>query len=192
MTPAAFPLAWPAGIPRQHGKASSAFKTALSAALANVRSSLRRFAEDSGKAVTDIVLSSNAGGLEGKPIDTGVAAWFTWDGEQRCIAVDRYPKVEDNLQAIHHIIEARRTEMRHGGLHIVRQTFKGFTALPAPPGKSWRHVLGFTDTEPLSRDQVTASHRHLSTARHPDKPGGSTEKMAELNTARDTALAELG
>jgi hypothetical protein len=103
---------------------------------------LEAFGRDSGKAVSEIAISSNVTLGQDRPPDTGVAVWFTWDGQQRCIAVDRYPKPEDNLQAIHHVLEARRTEMRHGGLHVVRQTFKGFTALPAPPGrKSWREVL---------------------------------------------------
>jgi hypothetical protein len=130
-----------------------------------VKSSLQLFAKDSGKEVSNIVLSSNVGGLDvGQPRDTGVAAWFEWDGQQRCIAVDRYPKVEDNLQAIHHIIEARRTEMRHGGLHVVRQTFKGFTALPAPPGrKSWREVLGFRPDEQVDGSApIDARYRELA------------------------------
>ncbi len=189
MTPAAYPLAWPAGVPRSHGKASSQFKTALSAALKNVKGSLELFAKDSGKAVTDIVLSSNVGGLDVKPPqDIGVAAWFTWDGEQRCIAVDRYPKVEDNLQAIHHIIEARRTEMRHGGLHIVRQTFKGFTALPAPRG--WADVLGFGPGTSVSKASIEAAYRDRAKTAHPDR-GGSATAMAELAAARDAALAAI-
>lgn len=179
----AYPLHWPTGLPRQNGQAQSQFKTGLTAALKNVRGSLELFARDSGKAVTDIVLSSNAGGLEGKPTDTGVAAWFTWDGEQRCIAVDRYPKVEDNLQAIHHIIEARRTEMRHGGLHIVRQTFKGFTALPAPIAqRHWTAVLGLPAD--ASIDQIKAAYRDLAKATL-----GDDRKLLNLNFARDAAIA---
>ena len=155
----AYPLQWPEGLPRTERKQSSQFRSTLSAALKNVKGSLELFAKDSGKAVTDIVLSSNVGGIDpGHIADTGVAAWFVWDGEQRCIAVDRYPKPEDNLQAIHHIIEARRTEMRHGGLHIVRQTFKGFTALPAPPGqRGWREVLELKG--PVNAAQIDAAYR---------------------------------
>jgi hypothetical protein len=140
-----YPLSWPDGLPRTERKVTSQFRTTLAAALNNVRKSLEAFGKDSGKAVTEISITSNVTLGETRPSDTGVAVWFTWDGQQRCIAVDRYPKPEDNLQAIHHVLEARRTEMRHGGLHVVRQTFKGFTALPAPPGrKSWRDVLGIT------------------------------------------------
>lgn len=187
-----YPLSWPDGIPRTERKVASQFRTTLSAALKNVRASLELFAKDSGKAVSNIVLSSNAGGLEvDQPSDTGVAAWFEWDGQQRCIAVDRYPKVADNLQAIHHILEARRTEMRHGGLHVVRQTFKGFTALPAPADrKSWREVLGYHPAEPITPREIDARYRELAGAAHPDK-GGNTEKMAELNRARAEGKAAV-
>lgn len=126
-----YPLAWPDGLPRTERKASSQFRTSLSAAINNVKKSLAAFGSDTGKAVSEVAVTSNVAGIAFEPPkDTGVAVWFEWEGAQRCIAVDRYPKVEDNLQAIHHILEARRTEMRHGGLHIVRQTFKGFVALP--------------------------------------------------------------
>lgn len=187
MTIQAFPLSWPDGLPRTERKASSQFRTSLSGALKNVRSSLEAFGRDSGKPVTDIILSSNVTLGQDRPTDTGVAAWFTWDGAQRCIAVDRYPKPEDNLQAIHHVLEARRTEMRHGGLHIVRQTFKGFTALPAPRGrKAWREILGFTAQEPVDKAKVDARYRELAQQAHPDK-GGTAEQMAELSRAREEA-----
>jgi hypothetical protein len=159
-------------------------------ALNNVRKSLEAFGKDSGKGVTEISITSNVTLGETRPSDTGVAVWFTWDGQQRCIAVDRYPKPEDNLQAIHHVLEARRTEMRHGGLHVVRQTFKGFTALPAPPGrKSWRDVLGITGQ--VTPADVDTAYRQKATELHPDKPGGDAAAMAELNRARAEAKAAL-
>lgn len=184
----AHPLQWPDGLSRTERRAASQFKTSLAGALDNVRKSLEAFGRDSGKAVTGIVLSSNVTLGVPNPSDSGVAAWFVWDGEQRCIAVDRYPKVQDNLQAIHHIIEARRTEMRHGGLHIVRQTFKGFVALPAPAGgRGWRQVLGFGADQQVNRSDVDRAYRGLAAELHPDKPGGSEAAMAELNRARDQA-----
>ena len=74
-TPAPYPLAWPDGVPRTNNKAESRFKSSLQAALANVQGSLKLFGGDSGKQVSDIVLSSNVGGLDRKaPADTGVAA----------------------------------------------------------------------------------------------------------------------
>lgn len=180
-----YPLVWPDGLPRTERRVSSQFRSTLASALSNVRKSLEMFGSDSGKPVTEIVLSSNVGGLTWEPPkDPGVAAWFVWDGGQRCIAVDRYPKPEDNLQAIHHILEARRTEMRHGGLHIVRQTFKGFVALPAPPGRRpWREVLGLPPG-PVTRPQIDAAYRERAQTAHPDR-GGTAEAMAALTAARD-------
>jgi hypothetical protein len=96
----AYPLTWPDTLPRSAAKASSQFKASLSAALKNVEDSLRRFGADSG-GIKDVIISSNVTLGASRPTDPGVAVWFTWAGEQRCIAVDRYPKVEDNLQAIH-------------------------------------------------------------------------------------------
>lgn len=185
----AYPLQWPDGLARTERRVASQFKTQLTGALENVRKSLEAFGCDSGKAVAGIVLSSNVTLGQNSPADPGVAAWFTWDGSQRCIAVDRYPKVQDNLQAIHHIIEARRTEMRHGGLHIVRQTFKGFVALPAPLGRrSWRGVLDLP-AGPITPTMIDAAYRAAAGRAHPDK-GGTADAMAEVNAARDAAKAE--
>lgn len=185
-----YPLAWPDGLPRTERKVSSQFRTTLLQAIKNVQKSLQMFASDTGKSTSSIVVTSNVAGIAfAPPRDTGVAVWFDWDGQQRCIAVDRYPAVEDNLQAIHHIVEARRTEMRHGGLHIVRQTFKGFTALPAPAdARPWREVLGLTG--PVSADQINAAYREQAKAAHPDK-GGTAEKMAALARAKAEALAAI-
>ena len=186
-----YPLVWPDGLPRTERKAGSAFKTSLSAAIKNVQASLRLFGSDTGKPVSDTGVTSNVGGISfAAPSDTGVAIWFTWDGAERCIAVDRYPKVEDNLQAIHHILEARRTEMRHGGLHIVRQTFKGFVALPAPEGaKPWREVLDLPNG-PVTAAMIDAAYRGGAQTAHPDK-GGSTESMQLLGRARAEAKAAI-
>ncbi|GAA5124563.1 hypothetical protein JIN84_12845 [Luteolibacter yonseiensis] len=135
----AFPLCWPDRFPRAKARVSSSFKTQLAGAIKNVQCSLKLFGSDSGKAVGDVVISSNCSLGVDNPSDPGVAVWFTWEGKQVCIAVDRYAKLEANLQAIHHIIEARRTELRHGGLEIIRATFTGFLALPAPAPKPWWH-----------------------------------------------------
>lgn len=194
MTIAPYPLAWPATMPRHKSREAGQFRTSLSGALKNVRVSLQAFARDSGKPLADLVISSNVT-LSGKPEDPGVAVWFTWDGLQVCIPVDRYRTVEANLQAIHHIIEARRTELRHGTLALVRATFSGFQALPAPGSKrTWRQVLGLDNNarrEPVNREIIEARFRELAKELHPDKSSGSTDAMAELNRAREEALEEV-
>jgi len=146
----AYPLQWPEGFPRTKSRDTGKFKTTLAGALKNVETSLVAFGRDSGNAVTHIALSSNVTLGAQRPVDPGVAIWFLWDGAQRCIAVDRYSSVEANLQAVHHVLEARRTEIRHGTLALVRATMKGFAlALPAPGTKRWHEVLQVEPTATL-------------------------------------------
>jgi hypothetical protein len=111
MSITAHPLCWPTQFPRRQNRESGRFQTTLAGALENVQSSLRLFAKDSDKKIDGVVISSNVTLGQQRPADPGVAVWFSWDGLQVCIPVDRYDKVEGNLQAIHHIIEARRTEL---------------------------------------------------------------------------------
>ena len=188
MTAAAFPLCWPPGFPRAKWREDGRFKTALPNAIKNVQASLRNFASDSGKKLEQLVISSNVTLGVDTPADPGVSVWFVWDGLQVCIPVDRYHSVASNLQAIHHIIEARRVELRHGTLALVRATFQGFLALPAPAGtKHWTEVLSLP--KDAKREDVKAAYRRLASQRHPDK-GGSDAAMAELNAAQDQALQE--
>ncbi len=176
----AFPLHWPPTFPRSKSREKGAFKTTLAGALNNVQDSLRRFAADSTKKLDGVVMSSNVTLGVQRPDDPGVAVWFTWDGLGVCIAVDRYLTVEANLQAIHHIIEARRVELRHGTLALVRATFAGFLALPAPSGGEWWDVLGVH--QGAHAEAVKAAYRKLASENHPDK-GGDPTRMATINEA---------
>jgi len=191
MSISAYPLQWPDHIPRATRREDGRFKTSLTAAIKNVKNSVSLFGNDSGRKVENFVVSSNVTLGVDKPADPGVAIWFVWDGMQVCIPVDRYSKVESNLQAIHHIIEARRVELRHGTLALVRATFKGFLSLPSPSNtRPWRTVMGFGNGA-VSADEVIATYRKLAGERHPDR-GGSDAAMAELNAARDAAMLEVG
>lgn len=186
-----YPLHWPPGFPRAKWREQGQFRTRYDNALANVQRSLKLFASDSGKKLEHAIMSSNMTLTNDAPSDPGVAVWFQWDGMQLCIPVDRYNSIASNLQAIHHIIEARRVELRHGTLSLVRASFAGFKALPAPPGKHWKDILALPSDARLTVETVESAYRQLAIVRHPDK-GGSVEAMAELNTARDTALKEIG
>lgn len=186
----AYPLAWPPGFARSTKRENGQFKTSLEGALRNVEDSIRLFGRDSGKAVSGLVISSNYTLGVRSPADPGVAVYFTWDGLQVCIPVDRYATLAANLQAIHHVIEARRVELRHGTLQLVRAAFQGFTALPAPGAvRPWHVVLGVAVT--ASRAEIEAAHRALIRRHHPDA-GGTAEQAAEINRARDEALRAAG
>lgn len=185
MTPTAYPLQWPDHIPRATRREAGKFKATLSVALGNVEGSLKLFGKDSGRAVSGIVLSSNVTLGQSRPADPGVAVWFAWDGDQRCIPVDRYLTPAANLQAIHHVLEARRVELRHGTLALVRASMRGFQALPAPGATPWYAVLGVPET--ATATAIEAAFRALARERHPDR-GGSHEMMADLNRARTEGL----
>lgn len=191
MTATAYPLTWPSQFPRTKWREEGRFKTQLPNAIKNVQASLRGFASDSSKKLENIVISSNVTLGADAPADPGVAVWFVWDGMQVCIPVDRYRTVASNLQAIHHILEARRVELRHGTLALVRATFTGFLSLPAPASaRSWREVLELQhDPRPTVTD-VEEKFRALRSKRHPDK-GGSDAAFDELVKAREQALQEL-
>lgn len=190
---AAYPLTWPDHIERSPRREAGRFQTSLNGALKNVEDSLRKFATDSNRKIESLVISSNYALGDRKPADPGVAVWFTWDGMQVCIPVDRYSSVEANLQAIHHVIEARRTELRHGTLALVRATFKGFQALPPPTSagrRSWREVLGFPPNADVGRNVIENAYREKAKKAHPDT-GGSSEAMHELQRAREEALRSV-
>lgn len=191
MTASAYPLTWPPAFPRATRRETGAFKATLPQALKNVQDSLRLFASDSRTKLDGLVISSNVTLGENRPADPGVAIWFTWGDMQVCIPVDRYQTVQANLQAIHHIIEARRVELRHGSLALVRATFSGFKALPAPADeRPWNVVLDLPAD--ASVESIQEAWRRLAAKRHPDKPGGSHAAMTELNRAREQGVKARG
>ncbi|MBA1139306.1 J domain-containing protein [Mesorhizobium neociceri] len=182
---AQYPLTWPDLIPRHKTREAGRFKMTLPASIANVEHSLRRFGADSGKAAKNLVISSNYTLTERRPADPGVAVWFVWDEIQVCIPIDRYTTIEANLQAIHHVLEARRVEIRHGTLALVRASFRGLLAIAPPTGSSWREILGFKPGDHVIALNVNARYRELA------KNSGNEQRLAELNVARDAALKEL-
>jgi hypothetical protein len=184
MTVTAYPLTWPQGFDRARTRESGKFKASLAGALKNVQDSLRLFAQDSRKKLDNLVISSNVTLGAQRPADPGVAVWFVWDGLSVCIAVDRYQTVEANLQAIHHIIEARRVELRHGTLALVRATFTGFRALPAPPTENWWEVLQVP--RDASHEDVNSAYKRERSKHHPDR-GGDPAAFQRVQRAYEEA-----
>lgn len=191
----AYPLHWPEGFPRAKSRITSQFRTSLSGALTNVQDELRRFAKDTGRKIDNVVISSNVTLGQQRPPDPGVAIYYEWDGVQVCIPVDRYQKVEDNLQAIFRIIEADRTKMRHGGLNIVKASMRGYAALPPPgPGRGaigqmpWWKRLGVAKTCTIEEAQA-AYYAKVKTT-HPDH-GGDAAEFNLVVTAWEEARREL-
>lgn len=199
-TPTRFPLQWPEG-----WKRSSAFERKSGTFTKNKRDltifdGVQRVLEELerlGVHQDDVIVSTNVrtrlDGLprsgEPKPADPGACVYWQKSAKQpmRCMAVDRYNDVADNLAAIAATLEAMRAIERHGGAAILDRAFTGFTALPAPAAgrRDWWTVLGVgqgaTDAE------ISAAHRRLAAEHHPDR-GGDPSRMAEINAARDEGL----
>lgn len=196
----AYPLQWPAGWRRAQGRRSANFSTygrALSI-MDGVQRVLRELDQLGVRNRDDIVISSNVplrlDGLprsdQREPPDPGVAVYWVRRGmkQPKCMAIDRYTRVADNLGALAATLAAMRAIERHGGAEILDRAFTGFVALPAPE-QPWQ-TLGL-DTSRPSREQVEEAYSRLAMKHHPDRPGGDTQTMARINAARDELLAVL-
>lgn len=130
-------------------------------------------------------------GDQGEPGDPGAAVYWRkgQNGPMRCMAIDLYSRVADNLAAIAATLEAMRAIERHGGAEILDRAFTGFAALPQTSQRHWGEVLGVAGDR-ITREMIEGQFRSLARVRHPDT-GGSDAAMAELNVAREQALKEI-
>lgn len=140
---------------------------------------------------TDLPPQRGRSALAQEPEDTGaVAYWETWDGEPRCIAIDQYDRVADNLAAIAATLNAIRSVERHGGVEVMKRVFTGFAALPRTDGaKPWYEVFGCRSDE--GTEKVQALYRKFRSQHHPDR-GGDSARFAELQEAWDNFRAVRG
>lgn len=211
----AFPLSWPDGWKRTQsssrtaahfGRAKTEYNEVGQPKRAQKKSLLvsdavqRLVVELSRMGVPDwnIIISTNVPlRLDGmprsdkEPADPGaVVYWKKNDKAQmRCMAIDRYDRVADNLAAIAATLEAMRAIERHGGGTILERAFLGFAALPERASQHWRETLGVTLTQPTMQ-HVEDRFRTLAQVHHPDK-GGDRNKFEEIVQARDAARLEL-
>jgi hypothetical protein len=147
----------------------------------------------------DVVLSANLrlrqDGLpladQRQPADPGVAVYFTYKGKDVCFACDRWHKVEDNMQAIRHTIDALRGIARWGTGDMVDAAFSGFAQLPAArvAHRPWWEVLGVQ--QHWSSLDVQERYRQLAKEHHPDR-GGDPDRAVEVNGAWEEFKRERG
>jgi hypothetical protein len=193
------PLLWPAGWNRtpRHERRRSRFREgqygeplSMSKAINRVLVELRQI----GVHPDDITVSTNSSGQFPEPSDPGAAVyWRDGSNSPRCMAIDMYSRVADNIAAIAATLNAMRAIKRHGGTGIMDRAFLGFKSLPAGPQprpSSWREVLEFDDGEVVTRQMVQDRFRRLAKERHPDT-GGNAQDFRRLIAARDAAMSEL-
>ena len=192
-----YPLTWPRGVKRTPPSAQIQQHTWERADFNKVLWRLDRELTLLGAA--DYILSTNQpvrnDGLpyaqERRISDAGVALWFTLNGKKICLPCDKWVTIKQNTRAIAMHIEAIRGQERWG-VGTTEQAFAGYAALPATAGEGrpWRQVLEITENK-VTVDVIEIHYRRLAKEFHPDVPGGDATKMAQLNRAREEALAEL-
>lgn len=205
----AYPLSWPQGWRRTAGNARKRAKFGKSKRTdgrypwkqdLSIYDGVTRVIEELGRygvGREDIIISTNVETrIDGTPRsdrrapdDPGVAVYWQ-DGGTRCMAIDQYQSVADNLAAIAATLEAMRAIERHGGAEIGRRSFDGFKELPQQAAEDWRTVLGLPAG---SRDRAAAeaAWKRLRSSTHPDKPGGSDAAFKRVQQAWEQAQGEL-
>lgn len=200
-TPTRYPLQWPEGWKRtqsyqrktatfsRQGKALTVFD-----GVQRVLDELQRLGVHQDDVIVSTNLQTRLDGLprsnQARPGDPGVCVyWKPAKSPMRCMAVDRYDEVQDNLAAVAATLEAMRSIERHGGAAILDRAFTGFAALPAPVGgkRDWWTVLELSST--ASQAEIREAFNRLAREHHPDR-GGTDERMAEIIRARDEALSK--
>lgn len=202
MTPTRFPLQWPIDWPRtkSYARKNGQFRSD-GKGLSVIKGVERVLAELERQGVhpDDVVVSTNLrtrlDGFprsdQGRPGDPGVAVYWQAKGKpMRCLPIDRYNDVQDNLAAIAATLEAMRAIERHGGGGVQERAYTAFAALPPPQpsgaARPWWEVLGVP--QQATQAEIQAAHRQLASQAHPDRPGGSTQRMTEINLARDEGM----
>lgn len=199
--PTRYPLQWPEGWKRtqsyqrktatfsRQGKSLTVFD-----GVQRVLDELQRLGVHQDDVIVSTNLQTRLDGLprsnQGRPGDPGVCVyWKPAKSPMRCMAIDRYNEVQDNLAAVAATLEAMRSIERHGGAAILDRAFTGFAALPAPVGgkRDWWTVLELQST--ASQAEIREAFNRLAREHHPDR-GGSDERMAEIIRARDEALSK--
>ena len=206
----AHPLYWPIDWPRTPAerRKRAPYRVTFLDAREDLMAELRRLGAE------EICVSSNipirrSDGLpavpDREPADPGVAVYFTTsrivDGKRveraQVLACDKWTHVRANLRSVGLCIEALRAIERSGASQVLERAYAGFAALPAnttPAAPPWRKVLGFAPAgagyPAVTRDAIERAYRSRIPEAHPDMQG-TTEKMVELNRARDAALAEV-
>jgi hypothetical protein len=198
MTIPAFPLTWPDGWGRlksyQRKRATFARnkrELTIADAVTRVREELGRMSirDDDLVVSTNLELRMDGWPKSGQrePADPGAAVyWRDKAKNTRCMAIDRYDRVADNLAAIAATLDAMRAIERHGGAEILNRAFTGFTALEHEASQHWSVVLGVP--RDACREEIETAYRRLRSQHHPDK-GGSADMFGRIQQAYAEATA---
>lgn len=194
-----YPLSWPKGRKRSPYRSQSKFKIGDRTKVVRFLFEQLRMAKSKNQVVSTNLKPRLDGEFSTREAigDPGVAIYFTRNGKELCMAVDRYYTVYENLYAAGKCIEAIRSIERWGGEALVEQTFGGFAALPAPESQEkpwWEIFSGFLGTKVDPEWPLIALepiYKVLAKKVHPDA-GGTAQAMQQLNHAWEQAKEAKG
>jgi hypothetical protein len=200
LTIQSYPLSWPIGRrrtnhwQRQRSKFSNA-KRPLS-----IMDGVERVIDQLkvlGVSRDDVVISCNVQPrLDGlpksnlpEPSDPGVAVYWRRAGDKvpRCMPIDTFDRVADNLAAIAKTIDCYRMIERYGNAEMMERALDSLALLPAP--ECWWLTLRLSGPD-ASKEDIEAAYRRLISDHHPDK-GGDADMAARINRARDQGLEAI-
>jgi hypothetical protein len=194
----ASPLCWPPGWRRSKSRTYAHFGPrgrgiTIEEGVQRIRGELCRMGINPNSIIisTDLKLRRDGLPFSDQPVsklNPGAAVYWQDGKHQRCMAIDRYTHITDNLAAIAATIEAMRAIERHGGAEILDRAFTGFAALPAPAAQDAPHEI-LDVSENATATEIDYAYRRLAQQCHPDV-GGSHEAMTRINTARDAMLGK--
>jgi hypothetical protein len=191
MDVAAFPLAWPAHVPRTKRRKGDAFKRRTqSEARDGLLDELVRLGATHIVISTDVHVRPDGRNIYAneRASDPGVAAYFRRRGKSHVMALDVYTTLAANLWALAKTIESMRQIERHGSAEMLDLAFRGFAELPPlPEEQHWSTVLGVLPSASL--DEIERAYRKQLPLVHPDR-GGTMESTVLLNAAREAARRE--
>lgn len=174
--------------PRSPEVSRSRFDQTFASARSHVESELENLG------ATNVIISTNcetssSGSLKAttrQPEDTGVAVYFTMDGQEKVLCCDAWDRVHDNLRAIGLTLEYLRAVGRWQVSQVLDNVFRGFVPeLPetATGGdvRPLHEILGIAANAPQHLVKKAIRAKRLEV--HPDRNNNDRTKWDELESA---------
>jgi hypothetical protein len=187
-----YPLVWPAGYPRT-ARPSDTYRFyphSFGGEIKSLKDELGRM-DARGIIVSTNIPVKNDGNpyaSYSRPVDVGVAVYFSVDNKAMALCCDKWNTVEANLRALVMSVDAMRGLDRWGVSEIMNRAFMGFKALPEKAASfPWWEVLGLSRT--CTRKEIEAAYKKKIKLHHPDN-GGDPHKWEELQDAYQQGLKQ--
>lgn len=185
-----YPLQWPAGYPRT-ARPSDRYKFypgGLSSEISMLKDELKRMKAKGLVVSTNIPVNAdgNPYARYSKPVDVGVAVYFSVDNKALALCCDAWDSVEANLRALTMSVDAMRGLDRWRVSEIMNRAFMGFKALPEKAASfPWWDVLGLSRN--CTRKEIQVAYKKKIKTYHPDN-GGDPVRWLELQEAYQQGL----